>query len=409
MNRKTLLTVLAIIFLEWLDFSLYLYLAKSVFATHFFPPSSYSLTLSFALFAAAFLARPLGGWFFGRAADFSGRRIPLMISAALMGISTAGIALLPEYSSVGIWATGGLLVFRIGQGLALGGELNNSAMFLMEHRQQSPLKTGSLVASCGAAGMFVGGVAAALIQTIQVEGLWRIIFLLVGLLSLWVSSLRKKLQESPEFVSNNTPIKQVIREAWGGIVNIALLGAFVGVTVYLCNAYWVSYAIDKQVWNAANCAFAGSIAQLCSALLAYPIARANTPQNTIRLIRCSMLLAVITAPILFFFTMYTWIPGILLGLGLYIITNAFLCAGMYYFLYLQIPAMYRCRVVSTVWALSASLGAISLPLAEAASQHDMDWFAPMWICTIALIAYAILSRGSLKNHHSTGLKTCQTP
>lgn len=64
MRRSSLIIVLALVFLEWLDFSLYLYMAKSVFANAFFPPSAYSLTLSFALFATAYLARPVGGYQF---------------------------------------------------------------------------------------------------------------------------------------------------------------------------------------------------------------------------------------------------------------------------------------------------------------------------------------------------------
>lgn len=395
MNRKALIIVLSLVFLEWLDFSLYLYLAKSVFARDFFPPSSYSLVLSFTLFAAAFLARPLGGWFFGRSADSHGRRTPLIVSAALMGTATIAIALLPGYSIIGISAAWGLLLLRIAQGLALGGELNNSAMFLVEHHSNNPLATGSLVAASGAAGMFVGGATAALLQTLQIDGLWRFIFVAVGLISLWICLLRKKLHESPEFIPNQSPIGQIIREEWAGITNIALLGAFVSVTVYICNAYWVSYATDQGFWSPVRCAWAGSIAQLLSALLALPLARIAPPSRVLFLLRSSMITACIGAPVLFLFTAYSCISGVVFGLGLYVMTNALLCSGMYYFLYLQLPAKYRCRGVSTVWALAASIGAISLPLAEQANLHQMPWFAPCWVSLIALIGYSSLSRARL--------------
>lgn len=395
MNPKAIFIVIALVFLEWLDFSLYLYLAKSVFAKDFFPASEYSLLLSFALFAAAFIARPLGGWLFGRSADDHGRRTPLIFSAAMMGIATIGIALLPGYSLIGITATWCLLILRIAQGLALGGELNNSAMFLVEHQSHNPMATGSLVAASGAAGMFVGGAVAALVQTAQIYGLWRFIFILVGLTSLWVCSLRKKLKESPEFTPNKAPVRQIIREEWRGIMNIAILGAYVSVTVYICNAFWVSYATDKGFWSPIICAWAGSISQLLSALLALPLARFTPPSKAVALLRCSMIAAFIGAPLLFFFTAYGSTSGALSGLGVYVLTNGLLCSALYYYLYLQLPAKYRCRGVSTVWALSASLGAISLPIAEQAHLHNMVWLAPLWVSAVAFLSYLFLSRGCL--------------
>lgn len=392
MKQKALLVVLALIFLEWLDFTLYLYLAKSIFASHFFPSTSYSLFLSFALFAAAYLARPLGGWIFGKSADSNGRRKPLIISAALMGASTIGIALIPEYSVMGIGATWCLLILRVAQGLALGGEINNSGMFLIEHQSHNPLVAGSLVAASGASGMFVGGATAALLQTLQVDWLWRVIFVVVGFISLGVCRLRKKLQESPEFTANQSGFKQIIKEQWPGIINIALLGAFVSVTVYICNAYWVSYATELGIWSAVNCAWAGSLAQLFSAMLALPIARYTSPGKVLLLLRTSMLTACFGIPLLFLFTAHAFIPGVLIGLGFYVLTNALLCSSMFYFLYLQLPATYRCRGVSTIWALSASIGAISLPIAEQAYLHQMPWFAPVWASCIALIGFLLLNK-----------------
>lgn len=396
MKRKALLVVIALVFLEWLDFSLYLYLAKSVFAKIFFPPSQYSLMLSFALFATAFLARPLGGWLFGRSADGHGRRTPLIFSAAMMGIATIAIALLPGYETIGIVATWILLFLRIVQGLALGGEINNSAMFLVEHQAHNPLVAGSMVAASGASGMFLGGATAALVQTAQVDWLWRSIFIVVGLISLWVCSLRKKLKESPEFIANHAPVRQIIREEWPGIINIAILGTYVSVTVYICNAFWVSYATDQELWTPVACAWAGAIAQLLSALLALPIARMVPPSDALSLMRCSMIAALLGAPLLFLFTAYGWHTGVLFSLGIYVITNGLLCSALYYLLYLQLPAQYRCRGVSTVWALSASLGAISLPMAEQAHLHHMVWLAPFWVSFIAFLGYLLLSRGKLR-------------
>lgn len=390
MSPKSLFTVLALIFLEWLDFTLYLYLAKSVFASHFFPSSQYSLVLSFALFAAAYIARPLGGWYFGRHADRHGRRKPLIASAALMGFCTLGIALLPEYSVIGFGATWGLLIFRIGQGLALGGEINTSAMFLIEHHPHRPLFIGSLVAAFGAGGMFLGGAAAAIIQSTNIDGLWRIIFVVVGFISLAVCQLRKTLKESPEFQSNTQSFSTLIKEYPQGITLIAISAVFVSMTVYLCNAFWVSYATNQGFWAPGTCAWAGSIAQLCSALLALPIAWYSSPKQATSLLRSSMLVSCLSAPLLFGSTTLAFTPGVILGLMTYIVTNGLLCSALFYFLYLQLPAKYRCRGVSTIWALAATLGAISLPLAEEAHIHHHFWFAPLCIMTIGFSGFWLL-------------------
>lgn len=400
MNKKASLVVVALVFLEWLDFSLYLYLAKSIFANQFFPPSKYSLMLSFALFAVGFLARPLGGWFFGKSADRNGRKSPLILSAALMGLATMGIALLPGFATIGIYATWGLLLLRIAQGLALGGEMNNSAMFMVEHQSSNPLIAGSWVAAGGAAGMFLGGATAALLQTIEIDGLWRMVFFIVGLFSLWVCSLRKKIEESPEFFPNQASIKQILKEEFSGLINIAILGTFVSVTVYICNVFWVSYAADSGVWSSKGCAWAGSIAQLLSALIAIPIAGYASPDKVRHLLLYSMASAFIGAPVLFLFTANGYMAGILAGLAFYILANGLLCSALYYYLYLQLPAKYRCRGVSTVWAIAASIGAISLPLAQQAHLNHMAWLAPCWVSFIACAASVVLIRQITKTSSS---------
>lgn len=392
MKRSAFFIVLAMVFLEWLDFSLYLYLAKAVFAAEFFPVSTHSLMLTFALFAAAYLARPLGGWLFGREADKNGRRKPMVFSAALMGLATLGICLLPGYAKWGVAATWCLLVLRLLQGLALGGEVNTSAMFLVEHTPQKPLYAGSLVAASGAAGMFTGGALAAFIQFTDVSWMWRIVFALVGVLSLWVCRLRKQLSESPEFKKMySAKIERVWRLHWRGLLNIAALGAFVSVTVYLCNVFWLSFAMEQQVWDKVTCAWIGSFAQLSSALLALPIAFLTKPARARQLLRGSMILLACVAPVLFFATAQIIKPLILVSLMGYVIVNGLICSAMYYFLYQQLPAEYRCWGVSTIWAMAASIGAASLPFAEhMVSKAEIYWLPGVLVSFVALTAFFVL-------------------
>ncbi|CEK12199.1 MFS transporter [Legionella hackeliae] len=390
MKKRALFLVLALVFFEWLDFSLYLYLAGAVFAKEFFPASNYSLMLSFALFAAAYFARPIGGWLFGREADLNGRRHPMLLSAALMGVAMLGICLLPGYEQIGLWATWGLLLLRITQALALGGEINTSAMFLVEHSPGKPLIAGGLVAASAALGMFMGGALASLLQWFSLNHAWRVVFAVVGGLSLWVCCLRKQLTESPEFQKNQSKAIHPWQHHWRGLVNIAAMGIFVSVMVYICNVFWVSFAVDKQFMTKLQCAWMGSFAQLISALLALPIAYFSRPQHVYRLIQGSMVILMIVAPMLFHFTASHQTIAVLFSLSGYALSNSLLCAALYYFLYLQLPPKYRCRGVSTVWALAASVGAISLPLAEQAKLVGALWLPGLFVSTVALICLILL-------------------
>ena len=399
MKRTALYLVLSLVFLEWLDFSLYLYLAKAVFANDFFPASTYSLMLSFALFGAAYIARPMGGWLFGRQADLTGRRQPMVFSAALMGFATLGICVLPDFNDIGLFATWGLLLMRILQGIALGGEVNTSAMFLVEHHPRRPLVAGSLVAASGALGMFIGGALAALVQYAHIPWLWRFIFAIVGTISIAICVKRNQLQESPEFAAKPlATVNNRWRSHSRGIINIAAVGAYVSVTVYLCNVFWVSYSIDKQLWSPIQGYCIGALAQLSSALLAIPIARLCKREWAGYLLKLSMLIALFTAPILFYVTQQHWALLALLCLLGYILANALLCSSMYYFFYLQLPTQYRCRGVSTTYAVAASLGAFSLPVAQYTVTIDhLYWLPGAWVSVVAVTSLILIRATSQKD------------
>ncbi|MFC3908190.1 MFS transporter [Legionella dresdenensis] len=394
MKRYALCLVLALIFLEWLDFSLYLYLAKTVFSARFFPASSLSLVLSFALFAAGYFARPVGGWLFGRRADRLGRRKPMVSSAALMGLATLGICLLPEYNKIGLWATWSLLLLRIMQGLALGGEINTSAMFLVEHHPEKPLFAGSFSAAAGALGMFIGGAAAAILHSINQPELWRIIFAVVGAASLLVCRLRKKLSESPEFQQQTHSPQKIewLRYKWN-FLNIAAVGIYVSVTVYMCNVFWVSFAIDQRLMAKELCSWSGSLAQLGASLLALAIARLAKPEQACRLLHSSMITAALTAPLLFYFTYQHNLAGVFCALAGYVLANGLLCSALFYFLYLQLPVQIRCQGVSTTWSLAASIGALALPLAAQGTASGYLW-VPGCIVSLVAVCALILCRES---------------
>ncbi|MEA3195034.1 MAG: hypothetical protein QOD26_3367, partial [Betaproteobacteria bacterium] len=123
---------------EWYDFYLYAILAP-FFAALFFPPgnSTAALLSAFATYAAGFLIRPFGALVFGRIGDLVGRKYTFLITIVTMGMSTFLVGLLPTYSSIGIWSTVLLVLLRLTQGLALGGEYGGAATYVAEHAPQN--------------------------------------------------------------------------------------------------------------------------------------------------------------------------------------------------------------------------------------------------------------------------------
>jgi metabolite-proton symporter len=192
---------------EWYDFFLYGVAAALVFPAVSFPASDPAVgTLaSLGTFAIGFIARPVGGLVFGHYGDKIGRKKLLVISLLLMGAATFAIGLLPGYATIGIWAPTLLVVLRLIQGFALGGEWGGAVLIVSEHGD--PARRGYW-ASWPQAGVPLGQLLAngllfllAAVQTDEAFAAWgwRIAFLasaLLVLIGLWI---RLAVEESPVF------------------------------------------------------------------------------------------------------------------------------------------------------------------------------------------------------------------
>src|SRR5512138_3157123 len=119
---------------EWYDFYLYAVLAP-FFAALFFPPGNATAALlsAFAAYAAGFLVRPFGAIIFGRVGDLVGRKYTFLVTIVTMGLSTVLVGFLPGYKTIGFAAPVLLVVLRLAQGLALGGEYGGAATYVAEH------------------------------------------------------------------------------------------------------------------------------------------------------------------------------------------------------------------------------------------------------------------------------------
>ncbi len=212
--------------LEWYDYALYAQFAY-IIGLKFFPKTEFVEILTFALFAAGFLVRPIGGILFGQIGDRFGRRTALVIGIMMMAIPTAGIGVLPSYESIGIAAPIILAIIRLIQGFSLGGEFSGCIAYIVEHSpddKRGLAGSASFVSMC--IGMLMGvGVANAFSYVLSEEDLlswgWRVPFifgLVIGLVGLYI---RSHLAESPIYKAakeagylSRTPLRETFTKHW---------------------------------------------------------------------------------------------------------------------------------------------------------------------------------------------------
>ena len=231
---------------EWYDFYLYGSLA-AIISKQFFSGVNDTAAFIFALmaFAAGFAVRPFGALVFGRLGDLVGRKYTFLITILLMGASTFVVGLLPSYAAIGIAAPIVLIVLRLLQGLALGGEYGGAATYVAEHAP--PGKRGlytSWIQTTATLGLFLSLLVILGVRTLVGEEAfadwgWRVPFLLSIVLlgvSVWI---RLSLNESPVFQkmkAEGKHSKAPISESFGQwknlkIVILALLGLTAGQAV----------------------------------------------------------------------------------------------------------------------------------------------------------------------------------
>ena len=248
---------------EWYDF--YLYGSLAVIITgHFF--SGVNETTGFILallaFAAGFAIRPLGAVIFGRLGDIWGRKNTFLVTMLLMGLATFVVGLLPSYQQIGVAAPIALIVMRLVQGLALGGEYGGAATYVAEHAPEG--KRGfytSWIQTTATVGLFLSLVVILVTRTLLGEDAfktwgWRIPFLVSLLLlgvSLWI---RLKLHESPTFqrmIAEGKGTKKPLVEAFGRwsnlkVVLLALFGLTAGqAVVWYAGQFYAQFFLEKTL------------------------------------------------------------------------------------------------------------------------------------------------------------------
>ncbi|EKE23223.1 MAG: hypothetical protein ACD_6C00559G0002, partial [uncultured bacterium] len=266
--RKAALSSFVGAVVDWYDFLLYGIVAALIFKDQFFPSIGENMgTLAaLATFGVGFLFRPLGGVVFGHFGDKLGRKKMLVLTVILMGISTVGIGLLPNFEAIGWWAPVLLVFCRALQGFAVGGEWGGAALMAVENapKGKKAFYSSGVQVGYGVGLVLATGAVSIIITTLGEEAFaewaWRIPFLASIVLLAVAMWIRRDQDESQEFVEKvmkadhlpeKLPILQAISKHPKAFFYIIALRLTELLTMYLVTNFALNYSttnlgMDKQ-------------------------------------------------------------------------------------------------------------------------------------------------------------------
>lgn len=268
---------------EWYDFSIYGFLAVYIGANFFSSGNAGAEILAaFAVFGISFVARPLGGLFFGPLADRYGRKRIMVLVVTLMSACTFAIGLVPSAATIGLWAPTLVVALRLLQGFSAGGEFGSVSAFMAEYAEAGRRGLGvSWMALSTVAAFLVGGMlCTALGASLGDEAMhawgWRIPFLMGGPLGAVALFIRLRLEDSPAFnriktegTLSSSPIAEVLRHPRPLLLASGVTVLY-GVSFYMVFTYLNTF-VKTVAQVGAGVAFGALITTGAVAIVALPI------------------------------------------------------------------------------------------------------------------------------------------
>ncbi|MDX3984674.1 MAG: MFS transporter [Achromobacter sp.] len=416
--------------IEWYDFYIYATAAALVFGKLFFPSASgfYGTLAAFGTFAVGFFARPLGGAIFGHIGDKIGRKKSLVITLVMMGSVTVLIGLLPTHASIGLWAPVLLILLRIVQGIAVGGEWGGAVLMAGEHSPDKSKRTffASFAQLGSPAGLILSMLMFKLVTGLDDEAFlswgWRVPFLFSAVLLVVGFVIRLSVNESPDFVAEQAaqatraksaalagakpaqaPLAQVLRGA-PGLLALAVGANVLGIAgFYFTNTFMIAYTTQYVGLNRAvilDCLLVVSIMQFfITPLSAYIASRVGN----LRFLGAMAFASIFTPYAMFNLVDQGSLTSITLGVGV-----AVLFMGAYYaviagYVSDSFPTRIRYTGISMAYQLSGAIFGGLTPLLGTvlAENFKGQW----WPLALLFSAISLLSLVSVLLLGTVGQRT----
>ncbi|AZD68413.1 Putative Acetylpolyamine or polyamine transporter [Pseudomonas chlororaphis subsp. aurantiaca] len=393
-----------------------------MFGALFFPSDDklFSTMAAFGTFAVGFFARPLGGIVFGHIGDRIGRKKSLVITLLMMGVVTVCIGLLPTYAQIGATAPVLLILLRIVQGIAVGGEWGGAVLMAGEHAPKGRRNFFASFAQLGSpAGLILSLLAFSAVTRLPEEDLmswgWRLPFLASALLLVVGLAIRLGVNESPEFLASReqahkalrkeqAPVMEVLQSAWRPL--LLCIGAnTLGIAgVYFTNTFMIAYSTQQLGLPRSlilECLFVVAIIQFCIQPLA---AWTAEKLGATRFLCLASLLAMASPYPMFVLVSSGQAPLIILGIAL-----AVVCMASFYAVIAgYVSGMFETRVRYTAISLAYQVcGAVAGGLTPLIGTWLAHQFAGQWwpmalfyslIATISLLCVLALARRHAAAH-----------
>jgi MFS family permease len=399
--------------IEWYDFYIYGTAAALVLGPLFFPNASPAagVLASFATFWVGFLARPIGGIVFGHLGDRLGRKTALVATLLLMGVSTLAIGLLPVYDDIGVLAPVLLVVARLVQGLAVGGEWGGAVLIASEHASKNRrILYGAFAQQGSPAGQMLATGSFALVAMLPEDSFlswgWRVPFLVSAALVVVGLVIRLRIEESPALVAMRArgttarfPLAELLRERTTLVVVSVGACALVAAAAYFKNTFALSWAVndlgfDRQVFL--NVVLISSTVQFFTQPLGAFMA---TWWNPRKVVTALLLIELPLFPVMFWLISTGSFGLAALGMALATLPHTMYYAILAGMLAEAFPARMRYTAISLSYALAGTLFGGTAPLVGQSLLAATGSIAPVvgYSLVIVLVSLAaaryVLARG----------------
>jgi len=410
--------------IEWYDFYIYATAAALVFGQLFFPSDDklFSTMAAFGTFAVGFFARPLGGVVFGHIGDRIGRKKSLVITLVMMGVVTVCIGLLPTYAQIGTAAPVMLILLRVVQGIAVGGEWGGAVLMAGEHAPKGRRNFFASFAQLGSpAGLILSLLAFSAVTRLPEADLmnwgWRLPFLASALLLVVGLAIRLGVSESPEFladkalaedqrakavVKEQAPVLEVLKTSWRPL--LLCIGAnTLGIAgVYFTNTFMIAYSTQQLGLPRSlilECLFFVAIIQFCIQPVAAWIAEKIGATRFL----CTMTILAMASPYPMFVLVSTAeAPLIIAGIALAVVCMASFYAVIAGYVSGMFDTRVRYTAISLAYQICGALAGGLTPLIGTWLAHEYagQWW-PMAVFYSLMAALSLVCVLALSRRHAT--------